>query len=122
MGQTVHSPLQPLLEQFDLQYLFQQKYWQNQKSLLSGAANMLYIAFRECISANSSKILVLTLTKAVDTTLEASKVRFSTVLSNRMPSEFASILTPLSFVETANKIPSLLNLIQGEACKYVKPE
>lgn len=58
-----------------------------------------------------------TLTEA---TLEASNVRFSTDLSSRIPSPFARILTPLSFVETANSIPSLLNLIQGEACRFLR--
>lgn len=52
---------------------------------------------------------------ATEAALEASYVRHSTVLSNLIPSEFARILIPLSFVETANKIPSLLNLIEGEA-------
>lgn len=63
---------------------------------------------------------VFTLT-AAEATLEASNVRFSTVLRSLIPSAFAKILTPLSFVETANSIPSLLNLIQGEACRFSRP-
>jgi hypothetical protein len=61
-----------------------------------------------------------TLTEAAEATLEASNVRFSADLSSRIPSPFARILTPLSFVETANSIPSLLNLIQGEACRFLR--
>lgn len=63
---------------------------------------------------------VFTLT-AAEATLEASNVRLSTVLRSLSPSAFAKILTPLSFVETANNIPSLLNLIQGEACRFSRP-
>lgn len=63
---------------------------------------------------------VFTLT-AAEATLEASNVRLSTVLRSLSPSVFAKILTPLSFVETANNIPSLLNLIQGEACRFSRP-
>ena len=62
-----------------------------------------------------------TFTTATEAALEASYVRLSTVLSNLIPSEFAKILIPLSFVETANSIPSLLNLIDGEACRILRP-
>jgi len=46
---------------------------------------------------------------------EASKERFSRVRSNRSPSAFAKILIPLSTVETANRVPSLLKRIRGLA-------
>jgi hypothetical protein len=58
---------------------------------------------------------------AAEATLEASNVRLSIVLSSLIPSAFARIFTLLSFVETANSIPSLLNLIQGEACRISRP-
>uniref|UniRef100_A0A2P2LW27 Uncharacterized protein n=1 Tax=Rhizophora mucronata TaxID=61149 RepID=A0A2P2LW27_RHIMU len=54
-------------------------------------------------------------TTAAEAALHASDGRFSTLLSNLIPSEFAKTLTLLSFVETASSIPSLLNLIHGEA-------
>lgn len=75
-------------------------------------------AFRNCNQTRLAEFKKNTLTIATEGTLEASNVRFSTVFSSRIPSGFAKILTPLSFVETANNIPSLLNLIQGEACRF----
>lgn len=56
---------------------------------------------------------------AAEEILEASKERRSTVLSSLIPSVFARIFMPLSFVETASKIPSLLNRIHGEACRDI---
>ena len=70
---------------------------------------------REMVKQNQ----MFTFTTAAEATLDASNVRFSIVLSSLIPSEFARILTPLSFVETANSIPSLLNLMQGEACNHI---
>jgi hypothetical protein len=46
---------------------------------------------------------------------EASKERFSNVRNNLMPSVFANILIPLSFAETAKRVPSLLKRIRGLA-------
>ena len=46
---------------------------------------------------------------------EASKERFSSVRNNLSPSAFANILIPLSRVETANRVPSLLKRIRGLA-------
>ena len=46
---------------------------------------------------------------------EASKERFSNVRNNLSPSAFANILIPLSRVETANRVPSLLKRIRGLA-------
>ena len=59
--------------------------------------------------------LVFTFTIAAEAILEASKERLSTVRSSLIPSVFARIFMPLSFVETASNIPSLLNRTQGEA-------
>lgn len=72
---------------------------------------------RDAIEIMNKKILkkTFTLTTAAEATLEASKERFSTVRSSLIPSEFARILMPFSFVETASNIPSLLNRILGEA-------
>uniref|UniRef100_A0A2P2LW39 Uncharacterized protein n=1 Tax=Rhizophora mucronata TaxID=61149 RepID=A0A2P2LW39_RHIMU len=65
--------------------------------------------------ADTKLLIAGTFTTAAEVDLEASKRRFSTVLSSLSPSEFAKTLTLLSFVETASNIPSLLNLIHGEA-------
>lgn len=56
---------------------------------------------------------------APEVILGESKERLSTVRSNLMPSEFARTFMPLSFVETASNIPSLLNRIHGEACRDI---
>jgi len=56
-----------------------------------------------------------TFTRAAEVTLEASNARFSTARKSLSPSAFARTLTPLSFVDTAIKVPSLLKRTQGEA-------
>lgn len=50
-----------------------------------------------------------------ETVLGTSKERISNVHSKRNPSALAKILIPLSCVETANKVPSLLKRIFGLA-------
>ena len=45
--------------------------------------------------------------------LDGSKVRFSNELNNRWTSALAKTLTPLSLVETANNVPSLLKRRRG---------
>lgn len=82
--------------------------------------DLLFLHMHAHVQGWGGVLGVFTLT-AAEATLEASNVRFSTVLRSLIPSAFAKILTPLSFVETANSIPSLLNLIQGEACRFSRP-
>lgn len=53
-----------------------------------------------------------------DAALEASNERFSNVRSSRIPSAFANILIPLSLVETANSVPSLLKRIRELAYEF----
>ena len=56
-----------------------------------------------------------TLTIAPEAELEVSNGRFSTERSSLTPSVLARTFTPLSLVDTAINVPSLLNRIQGEA-------
>lgn len=63
----------------------------------------------------SKKKLPFTFTMAPAPILGESNERLSTVRSSLIPSVFARIFMPLSFVETASNIPSLLNRTQGEA-------
>ena len=74
----------------------------------------MYLQYINC----KLNLKIFTFTLAAEAALEASNARFSTVRSSLIPSAFAKILTPLSLVETANSIPSLLNLIHGEACRF----
>uniref|UniRef100_A0A7C8ZN40 Uncharacterized protein n=1 Tax=Opuntia streptacantha TaxID=393608 RepID=A0A7C8ZN40_OPUST len=50
-----------------------------------------------------------------DATREESRVRLSIERTRRIPSALARTLIPLSLVDTASNIPSLLNRTQGEA-------